>query len=355
MKKILCFIDCLSSGGAQRQIVELTKILKEHKYEVKIIVYHDIPFYNKELDKNNIQYEYIKKANNSWIRIPVILNYIRKFNPDIVISYLNIPCIIACIGKLLGQKYKLIVSERNTTQKITLRERIKFNLYRFADLIVPNSYSQEYFIKKHYPSLSKKISTITNMVDTEYFSPTENSKQSKVIEIIGVGRIDSQKNVLTLLDAIYQLASKGYRFHFKWFGQKYPHYYEQCINKLQKLNLTSYFEFKDATTDIKTEYLKADVFCLPSLYEGFPNVLCEAMSCGLPVLCSNICDNPYIVNDNGILFHPNDAKDIVSAFETFFHLSNEERATMGNQSRQIAVKLFSKQTFANKYLNLINI
>lgn len=354
MKKILCLIDCLSSGGAQRQMVELTKILKEHKYEVKIIVYHDIPFYNKELDKNNIQYEYIKKANNSWTRIPVILNYIRKFNPDIVISYLNIPCIIACIGKLLGQKYKLIVSERNTTQKITFRERIKFFLYRFADVIIPNSFTQEFFIKRHFPSLSKKISTITNMVNTNYFSPTEKNVKSEVTEIIGVGRIDPQKNILALLDAISQLISKGYQFHFTWFGQIFPHYYEKCITKIQVLNLSNYFEFKTPTTDIKTEYLKADAFCLPSIYEGFPNVLCEAMSCGLPVLCSNVCDNPHIVNDNGILFCPTDTKAMVSAFETFFQLSNEEKTKMGNHSRQIAMELFSRETFANKYLNLLN-
>lgn len=354
MKKILCFIDCLSSGGAQRQMVELTKILKEHNYQVKIIVYYNIPFYYNELIKNNIEYEYIKNANSLWKRIPVILNFFRHYNPDIVISYLDIPCIIACIGKLIGLKYKLIVSERNTTQQITFTDKIKFFLYQFADVIVPNSYSQEYFINKHYPSLSNKISTITNMVDTNYFSPTKKSVQSEVTEIIGVGRIDNQKNILALLDAISQLASKGYQFHFTWFGQIFPDYYKKCTEKIQILNLSNHFEFKEPTTDIKTEYLKADAFCLPSIYEGFPNVLCEAMSCGLPVICSNICDNPYIVNDNGFLFSPNNTKDIVSAFERFLTLSNEEKAKMSSKSRQIAVKLFSKKTFANKYFKLLN-
>lgn len=53
---------------------------------------------------------------------------------------------------------------------------------------------------------------------------------------------------------------------------------------------------------IEVEYRKADVFCLPSLYEGYPNVVAEAMSCGLPILCSNVCENPYIVEEGAMAF-----------------------------------------------------
>ena len=86
------------------------------------------------------------------------------------------------------------------------------------------------------------------------------------------------------------------------------------------------FVFHSPSSSIQDEYCRADVFCLPSLYEGFPNVLCEAMSCGKPVLSSRVCDNPNIVKEgeNGLLFDPNNTDDIAETVERFIDLSSEK-------------------------------
>lgn len=356
MKKIFLFIDSLASGGAQRQIVGLAQLLHKKKYDVRVVTYFDMPFYADELDKYGIKREVIKGASKSWKRIFCVWNYFRHEQPDVVISYLDTPSIIACICKLFGGKWKLIVSERNTTQQLTTRERIKFWLYRFADHIAPNSFSQEHFIAENYSDLSKKVTTITNFVDTDYFSPAEVTKSLiDVRNIICVGRIYVQKNILRFLDAVAKVRDRGYKFHVSWYGKSFPEYYDKCVKKTQQLQLQSVFEFLKPDNNIRDRYREADVFCLPSIYEGFPNVLCEAMSCGLPVLCSAVCDNPNITKHgaNGFLFNPLNVDEMADAMEKMFSLPADELNRMGDVSRGLSVDLFTSENFVQKYIKLI--
>ena len=358
MLKILLFIDSLGSGGAQRQMVGLAKLLLDRGYQIKVIYYHSFYFFRAILDKNYIESEYVSGASNKGKLLFKINHSFKQYKPDVVISFIDGPNIIACLLKLIGFKYNLITSERNTTQIINFRERLKFLLLRNADAIVANSFSQEAFIKRKYPDLLDKTCVITNFVDTDVFQPCADIKREEkkeILRIICVARVHTQKNVLLFLDALNCLKKEGHLFLVDWFGYKEEPYYTQCVSKIHYLQLENVFTFREPTESIVQEYQKADVFCLPSIYEGFPNVVCEAMSCGLPVLCSNVCDNPMIVrdHDNGLLFDPNDVNDIVAKFKAFFNLSVEEKIRMGKQSRVYAEHDFSKESFVEKYVQLI--
>ena len=356
MKKILCFIDSLNSGGAQRQLVGLAIMLKNAGYDVKVITYHNISFYKKDLETNNVCYENVDKATRPFVRILYINKAINTYNPEVIISYLDTPNIISCILKFLGKRWNLIVSERNTTQKINFKERIKFLLYKCANVIVTNSYSQEKFINNHYPLLSNRVITITNFTDINRFSPDNKRVFAGDTQIIGVGRITEQKNILRFIAALAKVKDSGYFFKVNWYGAHLGGYYDECEREIKRYDLNNEFTIHSACTDIEDKYRKADVFCLPSIYEGFPNVLCEAMSCGLPVLCSNVCDNPMIVenNKNGLLFNPLDVDDIADKIIEFINLSEEEKIKWGNYSRKLSISKFSKEKFLNSYISVIN-
>ncbi len=355
MKRILCMLENLGQGGAERQMIGLCCMLKDKGYPVKLITYHNDSFYKHFLDENGVESEFVAQAHNKVRRIPALINYIRTYNPDVVVAYLSTSCIIACLAKMLGYKFRLIVSERNTTQTLSFRDRIRFHLYRYADAIVPNSHSQTRFIQENYPTLEGKVRTITNFVDTEMFCPAEKHEASQSCRFVCAARIAPQKNVLNFLETIKILKDRGYSFHINWFGLKDNDYYKLCVNKRQGLGIEDYITFHDAIKDILSEYLKADALILPSLYEGFPNVVCEAMSCGLPVLCSDICDNREIVkhNVNGLLFDPTSAEMMAEAMEKFLQMSEEQKKEMGFQSRTLSLNNFSKEVFFNKYISLI--
>lgn len=359
MKRILLFIDELGSGGAQRQIVALAKQLKQKGYIVFLLDYWDNSFYDKELTALNIPYKHVLTKGKLSI-IKMFRHFVKSYNPDVVISYMENPSIVACITKLsLRGDFKLIVSERNTTQFISWRVWLRFQLYRVANFVVPNSYSQYEFIRHHYSFLSSRTKTIHNYVDTDRFIPSQEKKtlpEDHIVQGVVVGRIVVQKNVLRFIEALGIIRDRGLRVSFDWYGKPYPQsYYEECINCVKKNKLEDYITFHSPTSNIIQKYHAADFFVLPSIYEGFPNVLCEAMSCGLPVLASNVCDNSLIMRDgvNGFLFDPFSSNDIADKLAQMIELKMEDLKFFGKNSRDIAVESFSKDSFTNKYIEVI--
>lgn len=355
--RILCFIDSLGAGGAQRQIVYLACLLKERNYEVKVITYHNQPFYASVLEDYRVEYENIENAgNNKLFRIFHIGKAIRKYKPDCVIAYLDGPCVIASVLKLCCRpKWKLLVSERNTTQKLTWQERIKFMLYRWADKIIPNSYTQANFIKTRYPILANRVVPIVNLVDLTKFRPIERKKKSDVTQIIVVASIWESKNTKGLIKTVCEAVECGYdKFHVAWYGLTDKVYCKECLSMIDSYKLEQYISLLPKTNNIELKYQQSDWFCLPSFYEGTPNVLCEAMACGLPILCSNVCDNGYYVSEsNGILFDPTSTDSMVAALCKALDISIEDQLKMGRKSRKIAQTVFSADRFVDSYCQVI--
>ena len=354
-KRVFCIIDSLASGGAQRQLVGLATLLKREDYDVKVVTYHDLPFYLPHLQQQEVSYQHIPCGRGLLGRLRKMGRAIKQFNPDVVISYLDTPNILTCLLHITNRhRWKLIVSERNTTQNLSLKERLKFELYRFADYIVPNSFSQRDFISRHYPKYDKKCCVITNFVDTDTFNQAERKEIHDVLRIIGVGRILSQKNIPILIKALNIVRKQGKQARVDWYGSRFATY-EECMNLIRQFNLEDSFEFHESCNDIIPKYQESDLFVLPSLYEGFPNVLCEAMCCGLPVVCSRVSDVPQIMEDgvNGFIFDPLNVDDMTEKMEKMITLTMEERNQMGVRSREIAVSKFSSDVFIHKYLELV--
>lgn len=357
MKRILLVIENLGSGGAERQLTGLAVMLKQHGYEVEVAYYIKKEFYLSFLIENEVKVKYLSEAANPRTRLFAISRYIRSWNPDTIITYSESLGMIASLLKFLGLKYRLIVSERNTTQQLNSREKIKFFFYRWADVIVPNSQSQANFIAKHFPKLTKKVKVITNFVDTEKFSPSQEPiTKHDVLKMVCVGRLMPQKNIPRFIDAIGKVIKDGYKIQVDWYGQDLCDAYScKCHEAVYENSLNGIFKFHQPSDRIQEKYKIADVFCLPSLYEGFPNVLCEAMSCGIPVICSRVCDNPWIVTEyvHGLTFDPCDCNSIASSIEQYIQLDVQAKRNMGIMNRKRSLELFSIDSFVNKYLDLI--
>ena len=344
MKKILCLIDTLGMGGAERQMIGLALFLKQKGYHVDLVTYYDHDFYAELVQNYGIGSKTLRVKKSQWSKLRAVRNHIKEAGGyDWVIAYKNGPTMIGCLLKLFGGKFKLIVSERNTNQSLTRNDRIKFSLYRMADYVVPNAYAQEAFIKQHFPELAKKTITISNFTDTVHFSPCK-TEPNKKLTIMTAARVAKQKNLINYLYAIKALKEKKIEVKFEWFGdvQTGEEAYGEKVFALQKeLGIEDMISFHPATTKILPHYQSCDIFCLPSNYEGFPNVVCEAMSCGKPIICSRVCDNQFIVkeNENGFFFNPNDVDDMVNQLERICSMSPSELHNWGKKSREIGEQI----------------
>ena len=237
MKRVLCFIDSLGPGGAQRQLVGLATFLKEEGYDVVVLCYHDIRFYVDSLLTKGVPYVYLKKAHKTAFRMWHVVRFIRKVKPDVVISYLETPSICACVAKMFNRKFKLIVSERNTTQQTSRNEKTRFNLFRIADFVVPNAFAQADYIKKTFPALINKVVTIPNFVDLKHFTPPAQRQCKGIPKIVVAATIWTSKNTLGFIEAVALLKAKGKKFHVSWYGKDAAHldYFESCKKKIEQM------------------------------------------------------------------------------------------------------------------------
>lgn len=356
MKRILLITENLGSGGAERQICGLASMLTKAGYSCRLITYVKNQFYEPYLRQQGVDYQFVPELWNKRTRIFKAVKYVRQYKPDVVISFLPSVNQTICIAKLFF-KAKLVVSERNNNTCITRRDKVLFNLYRMANAIVPNSNSQGKFIRKNFSFLASKVHPIINFVDTNRFTPADGSMQKDTLRIVTVARYTQQKNVLTYLKAVSRTKEIGLNVHFDWYGDKNHNaaYYTEVERAYQQLDIADYLTLHDPNQKIEEEYRKADIFCLPSLFEGYPNVVAEAMSCGLPILCSRVYENPYIVEEgvNGFLFNPTNVDDIVDALKKMTALTPEERRRMGKRNRELCLKRNTEEAFLKSYVELI--
>lgn len=356
MKKILLITENLGSGGAERQLCGLSSMLTEAGYPCRLITYVENQFYESYLRQNGVDYQFVPELWKKNTRVFKAARYVRQYKPDVVISFLPSVNKTMCLAKMFFRA-KLVVSERNNNTCITLSDKVQFNLYRMADAVVPNSNSQGMFICNNFPFLSKKVHPIINFVDVNRFTPSETPVRNETLRIVTVARYTQQKNVLTYLKAIRMVKDMGQNVHFDWYGDKKHNadYFAEIEKEYQKLDIADYLTLHESNQKIEEEYRKADIFCLPSLFEGYPNVVAEAMACELPILCSNVYENPYIVEEgiNGFLFDPKKPETIADAINKMANLTHEERQEMGKRNRQLCLKRNTEEAFIKSYVELI--
>lgn len=363
--KILCFIDSLNSGGAQRQLVMLAKLLKQTGYDVAVLCYYHIDFFQHVLDDANIPVIYVKP--NKILRIPRIAKEIKSFSPRVVISFLDTPNIIVEIIKKCGGRFKLIVSDRSIDQQPqSLQNKFKYKMYEAANVIVPNSYTQGNVLRSNAQNLINKLQVIPNCVDTNKFKPLDGYKVKDNLTMLVVASFNRCKNPINFVKALSLIREnlKDKKLKVEWFGKNFyiadrpteeSKVYLETRRLICELTLNDIVTLNEPVKDINLKYQECDVFCLPSFYEGCPNVICEAMACGKPILTSNVCDNSRYVEDgnNGFLFDPNRPQSIADAIMKFLSLDDEHKQKMSINNVSVAERYFSENHFVRRYIELI--
>ena len=103
--------------------------------------------------------------------------------------------------------------------------------------------------------------------------------------------------------------------------------------------------------DIYTHYRNSDVLITPSLYEGLPVVICEAMLSGCFVIASNVCDHPLLMGQEqrGLLCDPNSPESICEAIEKLNDMDNADKNKMISSARDFAEKSFTIKKMTESY------
>jgi len=163
---------------------------------------------------------------------------------------------------------------------------------------------------------SRKISVIHNGVDTTLFIPEHSEKPSDKKQILWVGRFVAGKGVEYLIEAFFRVLNKrpGTHLVLVGVGPEKP----AIEDRIRKLHLQSSVTFIDYLNneELPGVYQNSDVFVLPSLMEGVPRTILEAMACGVPVITTDLPHLRNIVKGAGFLVPPEDSRRLSEAILT---------------------------------------
>ena len=358
--KIGFLIHNLHSGGAERQIVELAKGVKALGHDVAVCVYSPGKFFEPELHQAGIPVIELSPSGY-WQKFSLVYGWLRKWNPHVLQAFLPGPNVLAELTTLLPHTWKVVVSERILDPTFDLTSKFLRHLHRRADWVTTNSYANMDQLLLDLPYLKGKSSVIWNMVDLERFvlaNPKPKQSDDGIVRFLCVAGLRAQKNGPKLLEALHQLRNRGIEnFHVRWVGMYRPEVseqaqmYQEMFNCVEKYKLKKHFAFVGEKKDMVLEYNSVDALVLVSLFEGLPNVACEAMACQLPVVLSNIADNAKIVGESGagFLCVPHDSQSIANAMERMINLSEGERHTMGRAARRFSENHFTRERLIEGY------
>jgi glycosyltransferase involved in cell wall biosynthesis len=330
-KKILFYVGDLGFGGAERQLIYTALSAIKKGYKVKIVIDRPVVQYEEMLFDSGIE---ILCTNTS--KYAPIKRYIRlsqvvsSFSPDILHSFLGTKNLWGmAVARKQGVSVK-IASIRNTDKK----EFIGIHLYKnWADKIICNTRLAADIAKKEYGVPEEKLAVVYNAIDLKRFKEAKPLTDLRVSlglpenTILGVtvARFAEQKNHLGLIRALKILHQEGLldNIHYLLVGNPADReLFEKISSEIKISGLSQKVTYLGVRQDIPEILKSCDFMVLPSFYEGFPNVVLEAMAAGVFVIATPTGGTPELVEDwvNGLLASGTEPQDLAFSIEKYIKM-----------------------------------
>lgn len=336
--------------------VVITSSYKEYRGEMNENGIHVIrvPSIRKKKSESNI-FEMISFVLSGFMNLNKIID---KYNIDYSIVFFSIPCGPLGLFGWLSRKIPYIISLRGgdvpgTEPGIEFIQKVIAPLRRVilrkSISIIANSQGLADLSVKHDPY---EVDVIPNGVDVDFFYPDDSKKDQNVFRFLFVGRFQKQKNLFLLLDKISKIET-NFELHMVGDGPLK----EDLVVLSKELNIYNriiWYGWVDKE-ELREIYQAADCLINPSLYEGMPNVLLEAMACGLPAIASNVEGNNevIIIEKTGFLFDLDEPERFLDLLK-YVTIEQSHLKKMGETARINAVEKYSWIKTTSDYVKILN-
>ena len=326
-------ITQMELAGAQKAMFELANGLNKYGYKIILVTMYDkkkyLHYFEKRYGititnlnmKSTVETNIFIKGRNFIRGLIQMYNLLRNCNPQVIQTFSLYSNIIGAVIAWLAN-----VPIRVTSQRASLKGYPKWLLW--LDRSVENSFlvhkmvavsdgTRRYSISEGGIN-SNKLITIQNGIDIDQYSKDLSFKDRSVLQkelqldtdsmvVLTVARFQPQKGHKYLVEAIPKIVREFPRTIFLFVGE--GELTEEIKLQVERSKLTNYIRFLGVRRDIPKLLAFSDIFVLPSLWEGMPNSILEAMSAGVPVIASNVDGIPEIIRDgeNGLLVPPADS------------------------------------------------
>lgn len=202
------------------------------------------------------------------------------------------------------------------------------------------------------------MQVIPNGFDTKLFRPMPEQGRAIRAElaidlnspVVGMcGRFHPHKGQAQFVRVAAELAKRNTQTQFIMVGHHCDAANRELHTWIQEAGLIGRVHLLGSRRDMPCVLSAMDVYLLPSLTEGMPNVIGEAMACGVPVVASNVGDAGKLLNGCGQLVPPNDIRATTLAVDRYLQMSDAERKAIGQQGRNHIEQHYALPAIATQY------
>lgn len=346
---ILIINNGLSGGGIERASVSLANYFAQTGHQITILaLYQSNHFFTLDPAIKFIEPTFSRETLSQPVYLLKMMNFagnqIKQIKPDTILAFnewTNPYMVLANIGN----KIPLYLSDRmNPMAKLPfISELLKRILYPVADGIIAQSNFAKKIIQKK--TNARNIKVINNPVNKIDRIDCEKRKR-----IVTVGRLSSEKGHRFLLEAFAKADANDWELSIVGDGVE--------KNNLEKLacdlSITDKVIFHGHLNDFRLQLSEAEIFVLPSLKEGFPNALLEAMSVPLACITTDFFQGENEIVEqgvNGLIVNPGNSDDLKDALNVLIKDSDLRDKLAKNASKVRDDYDFSKM--ANQFLDFI--
>ena len=348
--KILQVIPYFCFGGAETMCENLTYALTALGHEVLAVSLgsEHTPI-SRRMEEAGVRIEYLdKKPGLDLSMLPKLVTLMKREKPDVVHSHLSVIKYTGLAAKLAGVK-KCIHTVHNVAQEEAEGplQKLANKIYFGLGWSVPVALSPEVrkTIVEVYGLPEHNVPVVYNGIDLSRCVPKEDYS-ADTVTLVHIGRFNVQKNHRGLLEAFRKLLEQVPNCRLRLLGD--GELREEMEGYARELGVADRVEFLGSQSNVYPYLHQADIFLLPSLFEGMPMTIIEAMGTGLPVVASAVGGVPDMLRhgESGILVSC-DPEEVSRACAG---LARDEalRRRLGETARADSVR-FSAEHMAKRY------
>lgn len=369
-RRIVHLITDLDTGGANLMLYRLLSVTDHTRFKPAVIVLTNKGTLGISIESLGIPVYAVgvSRGQPTPTALLRIVTLLRQLRPDLIQGWMYHGNIAASVASAFVSDGLVLWNIRHTPYALEPYSRLTRLVIRVGGWLSRQPactiYNSHVSARRH-AQLSYNTehqAVIPNGFDTDEFKPSPAAHTAlrhslglpdNTLLIGLIARYHPQKDHANFVDAAATLSRQHPNAHFILVGRGVNTTNAELMHLIRETSLIKQVHLLAERSDVAKITAGLDIATLSSAWgEAFPNVVGEAMACGIPCAVTDVGDSAWIVGDTGIVVPPRDPQALAAAWAKLISLGADGRAVLGSAARQRIVSHFSLPVITSRYEEL---